>query len=83
MALRMFNSEAERYKLLSVSLIISSLINLSTIECGAGFTTKLEGMFKDMDTSKDIMVNFRVRVGPENNVCSRRCWLKGLQGFST
>ena len=30
------------------------------IECGSGFTTKLEGMFKDMDISKDVMANFRV-----------------------
>jgi len=28
-------------------------------ECGGGFTSKLEGMFKDMELSKDIMVNFR------------------------
>lgn len=34
----------------------------SVIECGSGFTTKLEGMFKDMDTSKDIMINFKVSV---------------------
>jgi len=29
------------------------------LECGGGFTSKLEGMFKDMELSKDIMVNFR------------------------
>lgn len=28
-------------------------------ECGSGFTSKLEGMFKDMDLSKDIMSEFR------------------------
>ncbi|KAJ3414768.1 Cullin-4A [Chytridiales sp. JEL 0842] len=28
-------------------------------ECGGGFTSKLEGMFRDMDTSKDIMVTLR------------------------
>eukprot|EP01103_Thecamoeba_quadrilineata_P014277 TRINITY_DN4208_c0_g1_i1.p1 TRINITY_DN4208_c0_g1~~TRINITY_DN4208_c0_g1_i1.p1 ORF type:complete len:785 (-),score=106.82 TRINITY_DN4208_c0_g1_i1:223-2577(-) len=28
-------------------------------ECGSGFTTKLEGMFKDIDTSKDIMTSFK------------------------
>jgi cullin-4 len=28
-------------------------------ECGAAFTSKLEGMFKDMELSKDVMVNFR------------------------
>ena len=29
-----------------------------TAECGAGFTSKLEGMFKDMELSKDIMASF-------------------------
>lgn len=28
-------------------------------ECGAGFTTKLEGMFKDMELSKDLAVAFK------------------------
>ena len=28
-------------------------------ECGGGFTSKLEGMFKDIDLSKDIMTSFR------------------------
>lgn len=28
-------------------------------ECGGGFTSKLEGMFKDMDLSKDIMLAFK------------------------
>uniref|UniRef100_A0A2K5EJR2 Cullin family profile domain-containing protein n=1 Tax=Aotus nancymaae TaxID=37293 RepID=A0A2K5EJR2_AOTNA len=28
-------------------------------ECGAGFTSKLEGMFKDVELSKDIMVHFK------------------------
>ena len=28
-------------------------------ECGAGFTSKLEGMFKDMELSKDIMLTFK------------------------
>lgn len=29
------------------------------VECGAAFTSKLEGMFKDMELSKDIMVHFK------------------------
>jgi len=29
------------------------------VECGAAFTSKLEGMFKDMELSKDIMVQFK------------------------
>jgi hypothetical protein len=28
-------------------------------ECGSGFTVKLEGMFKDMELSKDIMLAFK------------------------
>ncbi|KAI1318338.1 Cullin-4A [Mortierella claussenii] len=36
-----------------------SMLSKLKAECGAGFTTKLEGMFKDMDISKDIMINFR------------------------
>ena len=28
-------------------------------ECGAAFTNKLEGMFKDCDLSRDIMASFR------------------------
>jgi cullin 4 len=32
------------------------------IECGAAFTGKLEGMFKDIDLARDIMVSFK-------NVC--------------
>ena len=28
------------------------------IECGPGFTKKLEGMFRDMELSRDIMAGF-------------------------
>lgn len=31
----------------------------SFTECGSGFTVKLEGMFKDMELSKDIMLAFK------------------------
>lgn len=31
----------------------------SQAECGSGFTSKLEGMFKDVDLSRDVMVSFR------------------------
>ena len=27
-------------------------------ECGSGFTSKLEGMFKDIDLSRDVMISF-------------------------
>ena len=32
-------------------------------ECGSQFTTKLEGMFKDVDLSRDVMTSFRQSVG--------------------
>ncbi|XP_067949254.1 cullin-4B-like [Watersipora subatra] len=36
-----------------------SMLSKLKQECGAGFTSKLEGMFKDIDISKDIMVSFK------------------------
>jgi hypothetical protein len=33
-------------------------INFRFLECGNVFTSKLEGMFKDMELSKDIMTAF-------------------------
>lgn len=39
----------------TVHAIFLSLIS----ECGAGFTSKLEGMFKDMELSKDVMLAFK------------------------
>eukprot|EP00005_Dracoamoeba_jomungandri_P002557 CAMPEP_0174254846 /NCGR_PEP_ID=MMETSP0439-20130205/4193_1 /TAXON_ID=0 /ORGANISM="Stereomyxa ramosa, Strain Chinc5" /LENGTH=744 /DNA_ID=CAMNT_0015336711 /DNA_START=181 /DNA_END=2415 /DNA_ORIENTATION=- len=36
-----------------------SMISKLKTECGSGFTSKLEGMFKDVDLSKDIMVSFK------------------------
>jgi len=35
------------------------MISKLKTECGSGFTSKLEGMFKDMELSKDIMTSFR------------------------
>jgi cullin-4 len=35
-----------------------SMISKLKAECGSSFTNKLEGMFKDMDLSKDIMASF-------------------------
>nr|CAG4635961.1 EOG090X01NX [Eubosmina coregoni] len=41
-------------------------------ECGGGFTSKLEGMFKDMDLSKDINVAYKQSIAhlnqPENSM---------------
>jgi len=36
-----------------------SMIAKLKAECGAAFTTKLEGMFKDVETSKDVGLAFR------------------------
>ncbi|XP_013419680.1 cullin-4A [Lingula anatina] len=36
-----------------------SMLSKLKQECGGGFTSKLEGMFKDMELSKDIMLAFR------------------------
>ncbi len=36
-----------------------SMLSKLKAECGAGFTSKLEGMFKDMELSKDINIAFR------------------------
>ncbi|XP_004631217.1 cullin-4A [Octodon degus] len=36
-----------------------SMLSKLKHECGAAFTSKLEGMFKDMELSKDIMMHFK------------------------
>ncbi|XP_036760674.2 cullin-4A isoform X2 [Manis pentadactyla] len=36
-----------------------SMLSKLKHECGAAFTSKLEGMFKDMELSKDIMIHFK------------------------
>lgn len=36
-----------------------SMLSKLRQECGAAFTSKLEGMFKDIDVSKDLMVQFK------------------------
>lgn len=38
--------------------MIHTVLLLST-ECGAAFTSKLEGMFKDMECSKDFNLSFK------------------------
>ena len=37
----------------------AGMITKLKAECGAAFTNKLEGMFKDCDLSRDIMASFR------------------------
>ncbi|MEE6470612.1 hypothetical protein FKM82_009015 [Ascaphus truei] len=39
-----------------------SMLSKLKHECGAAFTSKLEGMFKDMELSKDVMVQFKQHV---------------------
>uniref|UniRef100_A0A8C5ZZG2 Cullin 4A n=1 Tax=Marmota marmota marmota TaxID=9994 RepID=A0A8C5ZZG2_MARMA len=56
--LRAGNKEAtdeELERILDKIMILFRFIH----ECGAAFTSKLEGMFKDMELSKDIMVHFK------------------------
>ena len=36
-------------------------------ECGAGFTSKLEGMFKDMEVSKELMKTFKKKNSENKN----------------
>ena len=40
-------------------------------ECGSGFTSKLEGMFKDMELSQDLNVAFKNHL---QNVENQLCW---------
>ena len=35
------------------------MISKLKAECGSGFTSKLEGMFKDVELSRDVMASFR------------------------
>uniref|UniRef100_A0A8C2KLI3 Cullin-4A n=1 Tax=Cyprinus carpio TaxID=7962 RepID=A0A8C2KLI3_CYPCA len=52
-----------------------SMLSKLKHECGAAFTSKLEGMFKDMELSKDIMIQFK-------QVCVRRYILLNTQSAS-
>ncbi|KAK1346380.1 hypothetical protein QTO34_000235 [Cnephaeus nilssonii] len=59
-----------------------SMLSKLKHECGAAFTSKLEGMFKDMELSKDIMIQFKqVKVTPckqaVEQVKNRRLGLAG------
>lgn len=49
----------EREEQNEVSFLFVFLFFLFLAECGAAFTSKLEGMFKDMELSKDIMIHFK------------------------
>uniref|UniRef100_A0A803SXQ1 Cullin-4A n=1 Tax=Anolis carolinensis TaxID=28377 RepID=A0A803SXQ1_ANOCA len=66
-----------------------SMLSKLKHECGAAFTSKLEGMFKDMELSKDIMVQFKqvhfnFRFTISEIFCdSERHEAQNLKGYST
>ncbi|KAG2184596.1 hypothetical protein INT43_000505 [Umbelopsis isabellina] len=43
-----------------------SMLSKLKTECGPGFTSKLEGMFKDIDISRDLMATFKNHKSYEN-----------------
>lgn len=43
-----------------------SMLSKLKHECGAAFTSKLEGMFRDMELSKDIMIQFKQYMQNQN-----------------
>lgn len=49
----------DREEILTLNAYWLVTLLLFSSECGAAFTSKLEGMFKDMELSKDIMVQFK------------------------
>lgn len=49
-----------RDPLLILGVVEKNVLSGLKMECGSGFTGKLEGMFKDMETSKDLMTSFKV-----------------------
>ena len=53
-------------------------------ECGAQFTNKLEGMFKDIDLSRDIMISLKQSVSLLNAdfICHTIFHLRGLHAVS-
>lgn len=45
-----------------------SFVSKLKSECGTGYTSKMEGMFKDMDLSRDVMNNYSSHVGSLEDV---------------
>ena len=50
-----------------------TMITKLKAECGSQFTNKLEGMFKDVDLSRDIMTSFRTSVSLSSFLLSGGC----------
>ena len=48
-----------------------NMITKLKTECGSQFTNKLEGMFKDVDLSRELMMSFRESVSPCTHVLSQ------------
>lgn len=63
-----FDMEKAMIGLLIVSGVILMHIAKLKTECGAGFTSKLEGMFKDMDLSTDIMASFKQHARAQDKI---------------
>ena len=68
-----------------------NMITKLKAECGSQFTNKLEGMFKDVDLSRDIMTSFRHSVsarrpGPGPDAapsCVHCCGRESLFGWES
>ena len=52
-----------------------TMITKLKAECGSQFTNKLEGMFKDVDLSRDIMISFRTSVYSAPSLSHTHCSL--------
>ena len=59
-----------------------TMITKLKAECGSQFTNKLEGMFKDVDLSRDIMTSFRTSVS-FSALCKPEGMLEDVENFVT
>jgi Cullin family len=62
----------------SADLESSMILKLKT-ECGGGFTSKMEGMFKDIDLSRDLMAKCVTNLNIIRNYCSGMLLLVALR----
>ena len=56
-----------------------TMIGKLKAECGAQFTNKLEGMFKDVDLSRDVLTSFRQSVRPASALAAASAGLVSCQ----
>jgi cullin-4 len=59
MLLKLKQGEEEMMTKLMAGWVVDEDISFFVSECGANFTSKLEGMFKDMELSREMMGSFR------------------------